>query len=138
MIYVALGVVVLALFVGLGRGTLARNTHWRLLAGAMALAAVGGGVFDALRGAWIDTLLLLGAAAWLGYSVRQPRAPAASPGDSMSRAEALATLGVTSSAGREEIEAAYRRLMRRVHPDQGGATGLAARLNAAREMLLQR
>ena len=34
--------------------------------------------------------------------------------------------------------AAWRRLMARVHPDQGGAEGLAAKLNAARDRLLKR
>ncbi len=45
-------------------------------------------------------------------------------------------LGVAPGAGRDEIEAAYRRLMLRVHPDKGGAPGLAAQLNAARAALL--
>ena len=56
----------------------------------------------------------------------------------MDLAEARAMLGVSDSAGREEIEAAYRRLMKRVHPDHGGAPGLAIQLNAARARLLGR
>jgi curved DNA-binding protein CbpA len=55
----------------------------------------------------------------------------------MSRAEAASMLGVAETAGRQEIEAAYRRLMFRVHPDQGGAAGLAAQLNTARSVLLR-
>lgn len=47
-------------------------------------------------------------------------------------------LGVAETASPEEIEAAYRRLMFRVHPDQGGAAGLAAQINAARSVLLGR
>jgi curved DNA-binding protein CbpA len=54
----------------------------------------------------------------------------------MDAREAQATLGVGPEADEAAIEAAYRRLMRRVHPDLGGAAGLAARLNAAREVLL--
>ena len=55
----------------------------------------------------------------------------------MARADAASMLGVPETARREEVEAAYRRLMLRVHPDTGGAAGLAAQLNAAREVLLR-
>ena len=46
-------------------------------------------------------------------------------------------LGVSPAATRAEIEAAYRRLIVRAHPDQGGTSGLAAQLNAARDRLLK-
>ena len=46
-------------------------------------------------------------------------------------------LGVRSDAGRDEILTAHRRLMVRVHPDAGGTSGLAAELNAARDLLLR-
>jgi curved DNA-binding protein CbpA len=39
-------------------------------------------------------------------------------------------------ASREDIQAAYRRLIQRVHPDHGGSSYLAARLNQARDVLL--
>jgi curved DNA-binding protein CbpA len=54
----------------------------------------------------------------------------------MSEAEARSLLGVPQAATREEIRAAYLRLIRRAHPDHGGTSGLAAQLNAARERLL--
>ena len=38
----------------------------------------------------------------------------------------------------QEINAAWKRLMGRAHPDQGGTEGLASRLNAARDRLLKR
>ena len=38
----------------------------------------------------------------------------------------------------EVINKAYKNLMRKVHPDHGGSSGLAARLNTAREVLLRR
>jgi hypothetical protein len=56
--------------------------------------------------------------------------------DAMSRAEACAVLGVKPDAGADEIKAAYRRLMRKVHPDQGGSDELASRVNRARAVLL--
>ena len=52
------------------------------------------------------------------------------------RAEAYQILGLQPEAGREEIQAAYRRLIQRVHPDHGGSSYLAARLNQARDVLL--
>ena len=54
----------------------------------------------------------------------------------MSDAEARELLGVDADAGAEEIEAAYRALIKKVHPDTGGTAGLARRLRAARDQLL--
>ena len=56
----------------------------------------------------------------------------------MDRAEAYRVLGLQSGADRDEIQAAYRRLIQRVHPDQGGSSDLAARINQARDVLLRR
>jgi len=54
----------------------------------------------------------------------------------MSERDARAILGVSGRADRSAIEAAYRRLMRAVHPDHGGSAALAAEINAARDRLL--
>ena len=54
----------------------------------------------------------------------------------MDRTEAYQVLGLQPGANREEIQAAYRRLIQRVHPDHGGSSYLAARLNQARDVLL--
>lgn len=59
-------------------------------------------------------------------------------GGAMSRAEALAVLGLGEGATEEEIRAAHRRLMQGAHPDRGGSAWLAARLNEARDRLLRR
>ncbi|PIE35165.1 MAG: molecular chaperone DnaJ [Gammaproteobacteria bacterium] len=53
----------------------------------------------------------------------------------MSEAEAREILGVSAEADHEEIIAAHRSLMARLHPDKGGNKWLASRLNAARERL---
>lgn len=53
----------------------------------------------------------------------------------MSAAEALRILGLEAGATPEEVRAAHRRLMKRVHPDLGGSDALAAMINAAKSRL---
>lgn len=56
----------------------------------------------------------------------------------MTRAEALRILELDEDeATPEAIDASYKRIMRVVHPDQGGTTYFAAKLNAARDYLAQ-
>jgi DnaJ homolog subfamily C member 19 len=50
--------------------------------------------------------------------------------------EARALLGVAPGDDAEAIRAAHRRLIARVHPDQGGTAELARRTNMARDVLL--
>jgi hypothetical protein len=56
----------------------------------------------------------------------------------MTRAEALAELGLREGADEAQIREAYRRRMRAVHPDHGGSDAQAARVNRARDILLGR
>jgi hypothetical protein len=50
--------------------------------------------------------------------------------------EALALFELTPADGPDAIQAAYRRLIARVHPDVGGSRELAARVNNARDILI--
>ena len=51
--------------------------------------------------------------------------------------EAYEILGIHKSASVEEIEAAYKDLIRKNHPDNGGSEYLAKKINLAREFILK-
>lgn len=63
--------------------------------------------------------------------------PAASDGK-MTTERATAILGVPPDASPEQIREAHHKLMKKVHPDQGGSDYLASEINAAKDFLLKR
>jgi hypothetical protein len=54
----------------------------------------------------------------------------------MTRAEALAVLGLSEGASRQDIKTAYQRIISGLHPDRGGSDYLAAQVNEAKDVLL--
>lgn len=98
----------------------------------------------ALTGRLPAALAILGAvaplAAGLWKARRDEHAEILEPGlhdEVRTREDALEVLGLPDGASAEEIKAAYKRLMQKVHPDHEGSEWMAAKLNQAREILLK-
>lgn len=142
MFYLLLGGLLLLVLVTAGRigRPVKVRREWRFLSASAAIAAFVAAAFFAVREAWPATLLLAVLGLSLAMSARVNRRRKASSSrvtEPMGMEEARSILGVGPEATREEIQAAYTRLMRMAHPDKGGTAGLAAQLNAARERLLR-
>lgn len=129
----------------------------KTLIAAGLFALVAGGIVLLLTGRLAGLFAVLaGLSPWIGRAMRlhqlwtalrrmggsgEARAdsppPAGPPPDSaMTRAQAYEVLGLKPGASADEIREAHRRLMRTAHPDAGGSTWIAARLNQARDLLL--
>lgn len=76
-------------------------------------------------------VLMAGAILWAAHRRRKAAPPP------MSVEDARRLLGVGETATLEDIRAAHRRLIAKVHPDTGGSAELAHRVNAARDTLVE-
>lgn len=120
----------------------AEAARWsRILLGLAA--AISGGLLTlrglAILGAPLATFGIGLMAVGAGFRPKPSTSSKASPpaSQTISRAEALDILGLEGAPTKEEVRAAYRTLMKRVHPDSGGTDGLSRRLTEARDVLLK-
>ncbi|SIS66071.1 DnaJ domain-containing protein [Neptunomonas antarctica] len=72
------------------------------------------------------------------YSGESGQNSRASDSGEMTASEAYAVLGLDQNATEEEVIAAHRKLMQKLHPDRGGSNYLAAKINLAKAFLVSR
>jgi DnaJ-domain-containing protein 1 len=145
LIWLALAAIAVWALVRLGRQSerMTRSGRaggqWRIAATILGAVLLAGAVLAGSHGAYMAIAGMVAAGFYLIFSSRiRPAPPKAAKAEPLSEAEARSILGVGSTASKAEINDAWRRLMGRAHPDQGGTEGLAARVNAARDRLLKR
>lgn len=146
MIYIAIGFLLLGLTVGgAGMRRMGRlaGKAWRPGAGFMSLLSFVAAAMFAIRENVPVAVVLAMVGLILAFSVRRERHAAKQNTNrpavrDMGVEQAASILGVAPDASDEAVQAAYLRLIRRVHPDAGGAEGLASQLNAARDVMARR
>jgi hypothetical protein len=76
---------------------------------------------------------------WRGRAIKADDAAGrtlAAGNPAMRREEAASILGVAVDASPEEVRAAHKKLIGQLHPDKGGTDYLAAKINDARDFLI--
>ncbi|MDT8407539.1 MAG: DnaJ domain-containing protein [Methylococcales bacterium] len=103
-----------------------------ILAGLMRVAPVLARLAPEAFRLWQQWRHQKPAEAGRGAGQRQTRQNSA-----ITAAEAYQILGLQPGASREQVVQAHRRMMQKYHPDRGGSDYFAARINLAKDMLLQ-
>ena len=130
---------------------LKKTVLWGVLIGAVFLAATGRlNWLFALAGVLIAFLLRMLPfvlryvpqlrSLWMLFSRNKEQSSAsnnkAKYTKAMSINEAYEVLGLNSSASKDEIILAHRKLIQKLHPDRGGSDYLASKINLAKKILL--
>jgi hypothetical protein len=74
---------------------------------------------------------------WSEQEAKSNRQAGAETSGPMTRKEALEVLGLGGTPDSDEIKAAHHKLMQKMHPDLGGSTWLASKVNQAKDLLLK-
>jgi hypothetical protein len=132
--------IVAAIFAALTLGRLAGARRRFVARNAGAMILTMSAILIMLRGRLLLGIALgVGAAVYYLWTNRpMPRVRSSVSGGAMSDSQARAILGVAPGASETEIRAAFRQRIARAHPDRGGSNEEAARLTAARDILLKR
>jgi len=93
-------------------------------------------VVDPRSGRVVEAFLDSQYPAWREEVARGEAELTSGPNGRMPHAEARRILGLRAGASEEDIRRAHRELMMRLHPDRGGSTYLAAKVNEAKGVLL--
>lgn len=104
---------------------------------SLALRAALGGIGLLVVRLWVPGAALLAFAGILLAAPGRRSQRSSSRPASLTRDEALTILGLPADAGPQDIEAAFKRLALRNHPDQGGSAELMRRITEARDVLLK-
>lgn len=70
------------------------------------------------------------------FGQQQTTSSGAPMADEMTKQKAADTLGVSINASQQDVRAAHKKLMQKMHPDRGGSELLAKQINQAKDILL--
>lgn len=142
MVYLLLGIGVIMAVLGLYRFLLKAPPREikTLFLSAAAVGVAIAALFMTVTGKLPAAIAILTALWPIGVSYFRLNKTAAPSAQNLplTEAEAYDVLGLTQGASEEDIRAAHLRLMKKVHPDQKGSDWLAKKINAARDLLLNK